>query len=238
MGKNTLAWAGIVLLLVVAMVSVQGQKIPPQKPKLIVGITVSGMQYDYLSVYWDKFSEGGFKKMATNGANCKNARYNYLITDPAVGFASIATGTRPSEHGIVSDYWYRRLSNEIVNSIEDKEQTTIGGSYGTGNYSPRALHSRTFSDEMRVKSRFKSRSIGISMDPEAAVMMAGHTATGAYWLDPVQATWVSSSYYMDSLPGWVQGLMPKTTGISTWIVPGRPSCPSPNTGEHAGQQSL
>lgn len=209
MGKNTLAWAGIVLLLVVAMVSVQGQKIPPQKPKLIVGITVSGMQYDYLSVYWDKFSEGGFKKMATNGANCKNARYNYLITDPAVGFASIATGTRPSEHGIVSDYWYRRLSNEIVNSIEDKEQTTIGGSYGTGNYSPRALQSRTFSDQMRVQSRFKSRSIGVSMDPGAAVMLSGHTATAAYWLDPVQATWVSSSYYMDSLPGWVQGFNAK-----------------------------
>jgi hypothetical protein len=85
-----------------------GQKIPPEKPKLIVGITVSGMRYDYLSVYWNAFGEGGFKKMATNGANCKNARYSYLITDPSVGFASIATGARPSEHGVVSDYWYRR----------------------------------------------------------------------------------------------------------------------------------
>ena len=111
--------------------------------------------------------------MATSGANCKNARYNYLITDPSVGFASIATGTRPSEHGIVSDYWYRRLTNEIVNSIEDQEQTTVGGSYGTGTYSPWALHSRTLSDEMRVKSRFKSRSIGVSMDPNAAVLLAG-----------------------------------------------------------------
>ncbi|MEA3461251.1 MAG: alkaline phosphatase family protein [Bacteroidota bacterium] len=182
---------------------VSGQKIPPQKPKLIVAITVSGMQYDYLSVYWDKFSDGGFRKMATTGANCKNARYNFLITDPSAGFASIATGTRPSEHGIVSDYWYRRLSNEIVNSIEDQDQGTVGGSYGSGTYSPWALHSRTLSDEIRVTSRFQSRSIGISMDPTAAVLMAGHTATGAYWLDPDRASWISSSYYMDSLPGWV-----------------------------------
>jgi len=181
----------------------QGQKIPPQKPKLIVGITVSGMQYDYLSVYWDKFSDGGFRRMATSGANCKNARYNYLITDPSVGFASIATGTRPSEHGIVADYWYRRLTNEVVNSIEDQEQSTVGGSYGTGTYSPWALHSRTLSDEIRVKSRFKSRSIGISMDPNAAVLLSGHTASGAYWLDPQKAAWISSSYYMDSLPAWV-----------------------------------
>ena len=152
---------GLALLLAGGSV-VMAQKIPPQKPKLIVGITVSGMQYDYLSVYWDKFSEGGFRKMATNGANCKNARYNYLITDPSAGFASIATGTRPSEHGIVSDYWYSRLTNEIIRSIDDAEQSTVGGPYGSGNYSPRALHSRTFSDEMRVKSRFKSRSVGVS----------------------------------------------------------------------------
>ena len=180
-----------------------GQKIPPEKPRLIVGITVSGMRYDYLSVYWNKFGEGGFKKMATNGANCKNARYSYLITDPSAGFASIATGARPSEHGVVSDYWYRRMTNEVVGSLDDPEQSAVGGSYGTGPYSPRALHSRTLSDEMRVNSRFNSRSIGISMDPQAAVMMAGHTANGAYWLDPVRADWITSTYYMDSLPGWV-----------------------------------
>jgi len=200
---SRIRWAGVWVLMLAGGVSVPGQKIPPQRPKLIVGITVSGMQYDYLSVYWDKFSEGGFRKMATNGANCKNARFNYLLTDPSAGYASIATGTRPSEHGIVSDYWYRRVSNEIVNSIADQDQTTVGGSYGSGNYSPRALHSRTLSDEMRVKSRFKSRSIGIAMDPKAAILMAGHTATGAYWLDPSRATWITSSFYMDSLPGWV-----------------------------------
>jgi hypothetical protein len=199
-------WRTIILIYVLATgtAGLLAQKIPPQKPKLIVGITVSGMQYDYLSVYWDKFSDGGFRKMATNGANCKNARYNYLITDPSAGFASIATGTRPSEHGIVSDYWYHRLTNEIVNSIVDLDQTTVGGSYGSGVYSPRALHSRTLSDDMRVTSRFKSRSIGISMDPRAAVLMAGHTATGAYWMDPARATWITSSFYMDSLPGWVK----------------------------------
>jgi len=190
-------------------VPVWGQKIPPEKPKLIVGITVSGMRYDYLSVYWDKFGEGGFKKMATNGANCKNARYSYLITEPSVGFASIATGARPSEHGVVSDYWYRRMTNEVVGSLDDPEQSAVGGSYGTGPYSPRALHSRTLSDEMRVNSRFHSRSIGISMDPQAAVMMAGHTANGAYWLDPVRADWITSTYYMDSLPGWVNAFNSK-----------------------------
>jgi hypothetical protein len=191
------------LLMLIVTIPLWGQRIPPENPKLIVGITVSGMRYDYLSVYWNKFGDGGFKKMATNGANCKNARFSYLITEPSVGFASIATGARPSEHGVVSDFWYRRMTNEVVGSLDDPEQTAVGGSYGTGPFSPRSLHSRTLSDEMRVKSRFKSRSIGISMDPQAAVMMSGHTANGAYWLDPVHASWITSTFYMDSLPGWV-----------------------------------
>ncbi len=193
---------GLLWMLIVS-VPLWAQRIPPEKPKLIVGITVSGMRYDYLSAYWNKFGEGGFKKMATNGANCKNARYSYLITESSVGFASIATGARPSEHGVVSDFWYRRTTNEVVGSLDDPDQTSVGGGYGTGPISPRSLHSRTLSDQMRVKSRFNSRSIGISMDPQAAVMMAGHTANGAYWLDPARASWITSTYYMDSLPDWV-----------------------------------
>lgn len=197
------------MLLVAGAAGLWGQKIPSQKPKLIVGITVSGMMYDYLSVYWDKFGDDGFRRMAGGGANCKNARYNYLITEPSVGYASIATGAKPSEHGIVSDYWYKRTSNEIAYSLDDPRQTTIGGSYGTGAYSPVSMHVRTLSDELRVKSRFRSRSIGVAIDPQASILMAGHTATGAYWLDPVQASWVTSSYYMDSLPSWVNAFNDK-----------------------------
>ena len=188
---------------------ISAQKIPPQKPKLIVGITISGMQYDYLSVYWDKFSEDGFKKMATTGTQCKNARFDYMITDPSAGYASIATGTRPSAHGIVADYWYNRTTNGIVYAIDDPQQYTIEGSYGSGPYSPVSLDSRTLADEMMVKSRFRSRSIGVSMDPMAAVLLAGHTATGAYWLDPENADWITSSFYADSLPDWVRAFNQK-----------------------------
>ena len=115
----------------------------------------------------------------------------------------------PSTHGIVSDFWYDRVTNEIIFAINDKDQTTVGGTFGTGPYSPVSLNSRTLSDELRVKSRFKSRSIGISMDPRAAVLMAGHTATGAYWIDPESAQWITSSYYIDSLPGWVNAFNQK-----------------------------
>jgi len=191
-------------IMVTGMTGLRGQRIPSQKPKLIVGITVSGMRYDYLSVYWDKFGDGGFRKMASTGASCKNARYDYLITEPSVGYASIATGAKPNAHGIVSDYWYDRLSNQIIYSIEDAEVTTVEGPYESGDFSPTALYSRTLADELRVISRFQSRSVGVSMDPQAAVLMSGHTATGVYWIDPSTGNWITSSYYMDSLPVWAR----------------------------------
>ena len=197
------AWNLGWLVLAIFTLQAYGQKIPSQKPKLVVGITISGMRYDYLSVYWDKFGDKGFRRMASTGGNCKNARYNYMITEPSVGYATIATGAKPNVHGIVADWWYERLTNLVVYSLDDPDQTSVGGSYGVGPISPRSLNSRTLSDQLRVISRFKSKSIGVSMDPQAAVLMAGHTANAAYWIDPASGNWVTSSYYMDSLPQWV-----------------------------------
>ena len=211
-GRPVAALILILFVMICGSADLRAQKIPPQKPKLIVGITVSGMQYDYLSVYWDKYSDKGFRKMGTTGTHCRNARYRYLITDPSSGYASISTGSRPSMHGIVADYWYERLVNKVVYSIEDERYDAVGGSYGSGSYSPVSLNSRTLGDELMVKTRFKSRSVGISMDPRGAVLMSGHTATGAYWMDPLHGTWITSSYYADSLPGWVQDFNAKNYG--------------------------
>ena len=200
--KDLRKWTGMVLM-VVFFLPVHGQRIPSEKPKLVVGITVSGMRYDYLSVYWDKFGEKGFRRLANTGGNCKNARYDYLITEPSVGYATIATGAKPNAHGIVSDYWYERLTNQVVYCIDDADQTAVGGSYGSGPSSPKNLQTRTLSDQLKVTNRFQSKSIGISMDPQASILMAGHTADAAYWMDPVNGTWMTSTYYMDSLPQWV-----------------------------------
>lgn len=204
MGKiklSVLVWT--VVFSIFSFINLNAQRIPPQKPKLVVGITVSGMRYDYLSVFWDRFGDEGFRRMASTGANCKNARYDYMIVEPAVGYATIATGGRPDAHGIVADYWYDRRGNVVKYCIEDQEQLTIGGKYDAGNYSPHYMQTRTLTDELRILSKFKSKTIGISSDPKASVIQTGHTASAAYWIDTSSADWISSSYYMDSLPGWV-----------------------------------
>jgi hypothetical protein len=181
----------------------QNPTVPPEKPKLIIGIVVSEMRYDYITRYWDKFCDGGFKRLVSGGTYCKNTHHDYLISEPGEGFATIATGAYPDVHGIVSDYWYDRLRDKIIYCVADDKVSTTGGAYEQGKFSPSMLLTSTLSDQARVAGQFKQKVISVSMDPRAAVISGGHTANAAYWFDTEKGNWISSSYYLDSLPDWV-----------------------------------
>ena len=75
-------------------------RIPPEKPRLIITMVVDQMRYDFISRYWDKFGENGIRKLVGSGTFCKNASFSYLVNETAVGQATIATGAVPADHGI------------------------------------------------------------------------------------------------------------------------------------------
>jgi len=160
-----------------------GPKIPSGKPKLIVGIVIEQMRYEYLPRYWDKLSNKGFKRLINGGSLCRNARYNYLFTQSAPGHSTISTGSYPSEHGIVSDEWFNRLLNKKIYATSDIRMLAVGGSFETGQNSPANLLPSTFSDELKIFNNSRSKIIGIGMDPHAAILSTGHMADGAYWYD-------------------------------------------------------
>lgn len=196
------------------------KKIPSDKPKLVVGIVVSQFRHDYFSRYWDKFTDDGFKRLVSRGTYCKNAGYNFRVSDKGVGIATIVTGANPSGHGIVGESWYSDLKGTIVPAIYDDQVNTVGGPYEAGKCSPHQLIGSTFSDELNLSNKFSSKVIGISLEPSSAVLSGGHTAHSAYWLDVQNGNFISSSYYMDSLPGWVNTFnekeIPDTYMEQTW----------------------
>ena len=98
----------------------------PAKPKLIIGIVVDQMRFDYLYKYWDLYCEYGFRKLVNEGYQCKNLQYNYVPTYTGPGHTSIYTGTTPERHGIVSNDWFEIKSKESVYCSEDKTVNTIG----------------------------------------------------------------------------------------------------------------
>jgi len=209
----------LILLTAGQLIYSQNQpRIPSEKPKLIVGIVVDQMRYDYIHRYWDKFSEDGIRKLVMSGTFCKNAAYNYLINETAVGYSTITTGAYPSQHGIISNRWYNNLQEEVVYCVEDEQVNTVGGSYESGRFSPSKLLASTIGDEIRLASNFESKVLGIALNNAAAILSAGHAANAAYWYDDQSGNWVSSSYYIDSLPSWVRDFNAK--GIADTYLSG------------------
>ena len=182
--------------------SAQRKKIPGEKPLLIVGIVVEQMRYDYINRFWNKFEKDGFKRLIGEGTFCKNTNLNYKFTQTAPGIASIYTGTTPSVHGIVADDWYIRLNGKEKKAVYDKFYDAVGADTKDGRCSPRNLLTTSIGDELKIFDK-KSKVFSVAMDERSAVLSGGHTANGAFWWDETSGNWISSTYYYDSLPKWV-----------------------------------
>ncbi len=190
--------------LLINSLSAQKRKaIPPHKPTLIIGLVIEDMRYDYLYRFWDNFGDGGFKKLIEEGTLCKNANYNYMLTQTAPGFATIATGCEPTVHGIVSDYWYQRIKKLNTYSVFNEKMKTVGVNNDIFPYAPTNILTTTFTDELKLFNNGKSKIMGVSFKPESSVLAAGHLGNSAYWFDDESGNWITSTYYCDSLPEWV-----------------------------------
>jgi predicted AlkP superfamily pyrophosphatase or phosphodiesterase len=184
-------------------ISGQGAYIPPEKPKLVVGIIVEQLRYDQLEKFRDRFCENGIRRLLNEGTYFKNASYNYMLTQSAPGYATIATGTEPAFHGITSDNWYLPLRNEMIYCTQDNTVNPVGGSFDAGLHSPVNLLASTFPDELKMATNGKAKVFSIGLKESSAILSAGHSANGVYWYDNTTGTWMSSTWYMDSLSAWV-----------------------------------
>lgn len=197
-------------------------KTPPDQPKLVVYIVVEQMRYDYLDRFWDKLGNGGFKRLAGQGAWCRDASFNSTNNQTAPGIATLVTGTYPENHGIIADGWYERMEKKQVSAVGDERETTLGGSYEAGRVSPHRLLTTTLSDQMRLSTQKMSKSYGVALDATPAVLMGGQMANGAFWMDSQTGRWVTSSYYRENTADWIQSYndknLPATHLGRTWMT--------------------
>ncbi|MFZ7116664.1 MAG: alkaline phosphatase PafA [Bacteroidota bacterium] len=175
-----------------------------KKPKLVVGIVVDQMRYDYLVRFYDKYGDDGFKRLLSGGFNFTNAVYDYVPTYTACGHASIYTGTGPANHGIVSNDWYDRYTKKAVYCVSDSTVKPLGTTSVSGKMSPRNLYTSTIGDELKLASNFRSKVIGVALKDRGSILPAGNSADAAYWHDPYSNNMISSTYYFKELPRWVE----------------------------------
>lgn len=175
-----------------------------QRPKLVVGIVIDQMRWDYLYRYYDQYeATGGFKRLLGQGFTCENTLIPYAPTITACGHSSIYTGSVPAINGISGNTWWDRDLNKSVYCTEDNTVHTVGSNSTLGEQSPRNLLVTTICDELRLATNFRSKVVGVALKDRGSILPAGHSANAAFWYDNTVGNWISSTYYMSSLPKWV-----------------------------------
>ncbi|HEY0298956.1 MAG TPA: alkaline phosphatase PafA [Arachidicoccus sp.] len=174
-----------------------------QRPKLVVGIVVDQMRWDYLYRFYDKYGNDGFKRLLGQGFSCGNTLINYLPSYTAVGHTTIFSGSVPSIDGISGNDWREQSTGKMTYCVSDSTVSTVGATGVTGKMSPRNLWVTTVTDELRIATNFQSKVVGVSLKDRASILPSGHNPTGAYWLDDASGNFVTSTYYRNDLPQWV-----------------------------------
>ncbi len=174
------------------------------RPKLVVGLVIDQMRWDYLYRYYDRYEEGGFKRLLKEGFSCENTFINYTPTYTGAGHAGIYTGSVPAIHGIMGNSWYSRKLKRNIYCTSDSTVTGVGTTAASGKMSPVNMWASSITDELRLATNFKSKTIAISLKDRGAILPGGHTANAAYWFDNVSGGWISSSFYIKELPEWVK----------------------------------
>lgn len=175
-----------------------------QSPKLVVGVVVDQMRWDYLQRYAAQFGSDGFARLMKKGFVYSNCQIPYIPTYTAPGHASIYTGTVPAMHGIAGNEWIKSKDLKSQYCVEDETVYPIGGTDKAGKMSPKNMLSSSLGDELKLATNFKGKTIGIAIKDRSAILPAGHGADAAYWYDSDSMNWISSSWYMKELPAWVK----------------------------------
>ena len=193
----------MLLLLLCCAIGIQAETRFNERPKLVVGIVVDQMRWDYLGRYYDQFREDGLKRLIDQGFSCNNCLINYVPTVTAIGHTSAYTGTTPAFHGICGNDFF--IDDEKTYCCGDSTVSPVGTNNDKrGKMSPRNLLSTTIGDQLRMHTDFRSKVIGVSYKDRAAILPAGRSANGAYWLDTDNGQFLTSTYYREELPDWAK----------------------------------
>jgi predicted AlkP superfamily pyrophosphatase or phosphodiesterase len=174
------------------------------RPKLVVGIVVDQMRWDYLYRFYDRYQSNGFKRLLNEGFSCENTQVDYIPTVTAAGHTCIYTGSVPSITGIAGNDFIIQATGKSMYCTEDTTVQTVGSTSKAGLMSPRNLLTTTVTDELRLATNFRSKVIGIALKDRGGILPAGHTANAAYWYDDKSGNWITSTYYMNDLPQWAK----------------------------------
>lgn len=193
------------LLILLSLVSISLKAQQHKEPKLVVGIVIDQMRYDYIQRFWNDFESNGFKRLVKDGYFNRNTHFNYVPTYTGPGHASIYTGTSPRYHGIIANNWFDKKENKEVYCASDPKVNSVGvKNSDAGKMSPTRMLANTIGDELKIYTQQRSKNYGISLKDRGAILSIGHMADGAFWMDSKTGKMISSDFYWDDIPEWTK----------------------------------
>lgn len=192
-------WSVVIVMFYFSLIVVAQHFKSEKKPQLVVNVLVEGLQPEHISRLWNYFGEGGFKRLINEGALFQNTQFNYLAGGFTSDCASLMTGTVPAHHGILGDYFFEQKTREITSITFDGKSVGIGSQE---NHSPSNLFASTYTDVLKMSTNSQAKVFAIALNASNAVLLGGHTADCAIWLDTESGKLATSSFYEKGLPSW------------------------------------
>lgn len=186
------------------------QAVKAKAPKLVVYIVIDQFQAEYLSRFNPWFGEKGFRALMQDGAYFVNANYRHGATYTGPGHALIASGAYGAQHSIVANNWYNRATGKSEAMTHDSEHPLIGISKlsTSDETSPKNFIGTTLGDELMLSNGRQSKVISLAVKSRAAINLGGKLGK-AFWFNEDKGEFITSTYYMDSLPSWVKAFNDK-----------------------------
>jgi predicted AlkP superfamily pyrophosphatase or phosphodiesterase len=174
------------------------------RPRLIVVVSVDQLAQDYLIRFRENFApEGAFRRVFDHGSHYTQCHHRHAFTITAPGHSVQLTGAYPDTSGIVANEWFDRTTGKTVYCMADPA-VEIVGTTSTKPMSPKNLLVETVADVLKLQTGGKSKVFGIAVKDRAAILMTGHNADAAFWLE--NNVWVTSTYYRPDLPAYLRVL--------------------------------
>lgn len=193
----------LLLLSLLFCLGINAQRGSVPRPKLVVGIVIDQMRWDYLYRYYNRYGNKGFRRLLKDGMSCENTMLAHIPSYTAVGHTCIFTGSVPTIDGITGNDMIDQQTGKSFYCTEDSTVTSIGTKSKYGMESPHNLWVTTEGDELRLATNFQSKVIGVSLKDRASILPAGRAANAAFWFDSATGRFITSSYYMKQLPSWL-----------------------------------
>lgn len=184
----------IILSLIASMVTMSlSAQVDSKRPSLVVGIMVEGLDQMHINQLRSYFGDNGFNRLFKDGVILQNVDYGTPL-DNIAATAMIYTGAAPSVNGIPSQEVFD--SNKGMSYPIFLDPSKIGN-YTDETYSPAAISVSTICDELKIDGDGLNQIHSIAPDAQQSIMMSGHAANSAFWVNEISGKWATTTFYKD-----------------------------------------